>query len=172
MYFFSGASSSIFLIYRFWFMSFEFVGLSVYFTSKKNLVENLKLSFFEIIFIQGCLWTCAFSLYIFDSHCKVLLKLGSQEKFPKEKTTEKLSFQTIGKDYASPIDCRLPPKKDSKVYILLFSDSLSRAAHLELTSSLTIQEFIKSLKNWLLEAESQEQTIQMMQKRLKDKPTG
>lgn len=56
--------------------------------------------------------------------------------------------------------------------MLLFSDSLSRAAHLELTSSLTIQEFIKSLKNWLLEAESQEQSIQMMQKRLEDKPTG
>ena len=63
-----------------------------FFKKKKNLVENLKLSFFEIIFIQGCLWTCAFSLYIFDSHCKVLLKPGSQEKFPQEKNHWKIAL--------------------------------------------------------------------------------
>ena len=37
-------------------------------------------------------------------------------------------------------------KKDSKAYILLFSCSLSRAVHLELTPNLTTNEFIKRFK--------------------------
>ena len=59
-----------------------------------------------------------------------------------------MPFQVTSTDYASPIYYRTKSKKESQAYILLFSCSLSRAAHLELTPNLTTNEFIKCFKRF------------------------
>ena len=64
---------------------------------------------------------------------------------PKERTQECHPFEVIGEDYAGPI-YYVKNKAISKLYILLFSCSVSRAIHLELVRNLTTQEFIKSIK--------------------------
>ena len=53
-----------------------------------------------------------------------------------------ISFHSLG----SKLDIVSIQRKDRKAYILLFTCSLSRAVFLELNSSLTTQEFIKSSK--------------------------
>ena len=55
------------------------------------------------------------------------------------------ALQVIGTDYAGPIYYCTKSKKESKAYIL-FSCSLSRAVHLQLTPNLTANEFIKCFK--------------------------
>ena len=65
---------------------------------------------------------------------------------PKDRSEAAMPFQIIGTDYAGPIYYRTKSKKESKAYILLFSCSLSRAVHLELTPNLTTNEFIKCFK--------------------------
>ena len=57
-----------------------------------------------------------------------------------------MPFQVIGTDYAGPIYYRTKSKKESKAFILLFSCSLNRAVHLELTPNLTSNEFIRCFK--------------------------
>ena len=57
-----------------------------------------------------------------------------------------MPFQVIGTDYMGPIYYRTKSKKESKAYILLFSCSLSRVVHLELTTNLITNEFIKCFK--------------------------
>lgn len=54
-----------------------------------------------------------------------------------------MRFQVTAKHYVSPIFYRTKSKKESKAYILLFTCSLCRAAHLELTKNLTSKEFTK-----------------------------
>ena len=65
---------------------------------------------------------------------------------PKDRSEAAMPFQVIGTDYASPIYYRTKSKKESKAYILLFSCSLNRAVHLELTPNSTTNEFIKCFK--------------------------
>ena len=52
----------------------------------------------------------------------------------------------IGTDYAGPIYYKIRKKNELKAYILLFSCSVTRAVHVELVSSFTTTEFIKSFK--------------------------
>ena len=61
-----------------------------------------------------------------------------------------MPYQVIGTGYAGPIYYRTKSKKESKAYILLFSCSLSRAVHLELTPNLTTNEFIKCFKRLIV----------------------
>ena len=50
-----------------------------------------------------------------------------------------LSFKIIGADYAEPFLCKSKGKKERKVYLLLFTCSLSRAIHLEMLPNQTTQ---------------------------------
>ena len=65
---------------------------------------------------------------------------------PNDRTEQAVPFQVIGTDFAGPIYYRTKTKKESKACILIFSCSVSRAVHLELTPNTTTQEFIKCLK--------------------------
>lgn len=59
-----------------------------------------------------------------------------------------MPFQVvIGTDFAGPFYYRAKKtQKESKVYILIFSFSVSRVVHLELIPNKRTQEFIKCLK--------------------------
>ena len=65
---------------------------------------------------------------------------------PLERTTQNLPFKIIGVDYASPLICKAKGGKETKVYILFFTCSLTRAIHLELLPNQSAQEFIMGLK--------------------------
>ena len=65
---------------------------------------------------------------------------------PKDRSEAAMPFEVIGTDYTGPIYYRTKLKRESKACILLFSCSLSRAVHLELTPNLTTNEFIKCFK--------------------------
>ena len=69
-----------------------------------------------------------------------------QGQLPKDRTEQNLPFKVIGVDYAGPIYCKTKSKKEIKVYILLFTCSISRAAHLEELPNQTTGGFIKALK--------------------------
>ena len=56
------------------------------------------------------------------------------------------TFQVIGVEYAGPLYYRISPTKKGKVYILLFSCSLTRVIHLQPLKEQTTNEFIRSLK--------------------------
>lgn len=68
---------------------------------------------------------------------------------PVERTEGSLPFQVIGIDYAGPITYRVSKKKESKMYILLFACSLTRAIHLELLANQTTDGFIRCLKRFI-----------------------
>ena len=65
---------------------------------------------------------------------------------PKTCTEQNLPFKIVGADYAGPIYYRTKSKREVKVYILLFTCSVSRAIHLEMLTNQTPGEFIKALK--------------------------
>ena len=69
-----------------------------------------------------------------------------QGLIPTSRTKKDLPFLVIGKDYAEPFICKAKGKTDIKVYLLLFTCSLTRAVHLEILPNQTIQEFIQALK--------------------------
>ena len=68
---------------------------------------------------------------------------------PTDRTVGSVPFEVLGVDFAGPIASKLSPKKEGKVYILLFACSLTRAIHLELLSNQTAEEFIRSLKRFI-----------------------
>ena len=59
-----------------------------------------------------------------------------KELLPADRTNLGLPFKSIGTDYAGPFSCKSNKKKERKVYLLLFTCSLS----------FTTQEFIHALK--------------------------
>ena len=65
---------------------------------------------------------------------------------PKTRTEQNLPFKVIGADYAGPIYCKRKSKREVKVYILLFTCSVSTAIHLEILTNQTTGEFIKALE--------------------------
>ena len=64
----------------------------------------------------------------------------------KDRTENLFLFEVIGTDYAGPIYYKIKKKSELKAFILLFSCSVTRAAHIELVSNLTTTEFVKSFK--------------------------
>ena len=56
----------------------------------------------------------------------------SQGLMPTERTKQGLPFSVIGTDYAGPFICKTKGIKDIKVYLLLFTCTLTRAVHLEI----------------------------------------
>ena len=65
---------------------------------------------------------------------------------PIERTTQNLSFKIIDINYAGPLLCKTKKGKKTKVYILLFTCSLTSAIHLEFLPNQSTQEFIMALK--------------------------
>ena len=59
------------------------------------------------------------------------------EYLPKNHSEQNLPFKVIGADYAGPIYCKTKSKSEVKVYILLFTWSISRAIQLEISSNQT-----------------------------------
>ena len=70
----------------------------------------------------------------------------SQGLIPTDRTKQDLPFSVIGTDYAGPFICMTKEKRDIKVYLLLFTCSLTRAVHLEILPNQTTQEFTQALK--------------------------
>ena len=54
---------------------------------------------------------------------------------PAEHNTQNLPFKIIGIDYAGPLICKTKGGKETKVYIVLFACSLTRAINLELLAN-------------------------------------
>ena len=63
-----------------------------------------------------------------------------------DKTKQGTPFLVIGADYAGLFICKTKGKRDIKVYLLLFTCSLTRAVYLEILPNQTTQEFIQALK--------------------------
>ena len=70
----------------------------------------------------------------------------SQGLIPTDRTKQDLPFSVTGTNYAGPFICKTKGKRDIKVYLLLFTCSLTRAVHLEILPNQTTQEFIQALK--------------------------
>ena len=70
----------------------------------------------------------------------------SQGLLPTDRTTPNLPFSIIGTDYAGPLICKKKGNRDIKLYLLLFTCSLTRAVHLEILVNQTTHEFIQALK--------------------------
>ena len=58
--------------------------------------------------------------------------------------------QVVGADFAGPIRYKSTPKTKSKAYLVPYACSLTRAVHLDLLKSLEVQEFILSLKRFIV----------------------
>ena len=70
----------------------------------------------------------------------------SQGLIPTDRTKSDLPFSVTGTNYAGPFICKTKGKRDIKVYLLLFTCSLTRAVHLEILPNQTTQEFTQALK--------------------------
>ena len=69
-----------------------------------------------------------------------------QGLIPTGRTKQDLPFSVIGTDYAGSFTCKTKGNIDIKVYLLLFTSSLTRAVHLGILPNQTTQEFIQALK--------------------------
>ena len=68
----------------------------------------------------------------------------SMSPLPDMRVTAQPPFAVTGIDYAGPLYCRDNPKK--KYYILLFTCAVTRAVHLELIESMTLVDFMLTLR--------------------------
>ena len=65
---------------------------------------------------------------------------------PTDRTKQDLPFSVTGRHYAGLFISRTKGKRDIKVYLLLFTCSLTRAVHLEILPNQTTQQFIQAFK--------------------------
>ena len=78
-----------------------------------------------------------------------ICKIFSTKPYGSTRTAEMPSFrikiarpfETTGVDFAGPLTYKINKKKQGKSYALIFSCAASRAVHLELTKSQTVEEF-------------------------------
>ena len=68
---------------------------------------------------------------------------------PKDRTEGDTPFQVVGVDFAGPIKIRVSQKREGKAYVVVYSCSLSRALHLDLTKTMEMEEFLLSLKGFV-----------------------
>ena len=68
---------------------------------------------------------------------------------PKDRTEGDTPFQVVGVDFAGPIKIRVGQKREGKAYVVVYSCSLSRALHLDLTKTMEMAEFLLSLKGFV-----------------------
>ena len=69
-----------------------------------------------------------------------------RERYWVPKLRSLVKSEVIGTDFAGPIKYKQAKKKEGKAYLAIFTCSLSRAIHLELTPSLETNNFITCLK--------------------------
>ena len=69
-----------------------------------------------------------------------------RERYWMPKLQSLVKSEVIGTDFAGPIKYKQAKKKEGKAYLAIFTCSLSRAIHLELTPSLETNNFITCLK--------------------------
>ena len=67
-------------------------------------------------------------------------------KLPQDRTVGDRAFQVLGVDYAGPLYYRAKTSKQAKAYIVLYTCSLTRAIHLEVTTTMETKEFLETLK--------------------------
>ena len=68
---------------------------------------------------------------------------------PRDQNKGNRPFQTIGVDFAGPLRYRKTNKTEGKSYIVLYACSLTRGIYIELLTSLSTEEFIRSLKQFI-----------------------
>ena len=68
---------------------------------------------------------------------------------PKDRTEGDLPFQVVGVDYAGPIRYRSRRKKEAKAYIIVYACALTRALYLELTKTMSTEEFLATFKRFI-----------------------
>ena len=68
---------------------------------------------------------------------------------PEFRTTVSRPFQHTGVDFAGPLKYRVGKKEEGKAFVLLFTCASSRAVHLELTKSQTVEEFKAKLNSFI-----------------------
>ena len=69
-----------------------------------------------------------------------------KELLPADRTNLDLPLKIIGRDFAGPFLFKSKGTKERKVYLLLFTCSLSRTIYLEVLPNQTTQELIPALK--------------------------
>ena len=67
---------------------------------------------------------------------------------PKERINEATPFEVVGIDFCGPLYCRDELASTEKVYVVVFSCTVTRAVHLELTTDLTARAFILAFKRF------------------------
>ena len=78
---------------------------------------------------------------------------------PRECTEGSIPFQVIGVDFAGPIYYRQTGKSEGKVYIILYTCSLTRALYLEVLPDMTCEEFLGSFKRVIANREGRPQKV-------------
>ena len=68
---------------------------------------------------------------------------------PRDRTEGNRPFQTIGVDFAGPLKYKKTNKCEGKAYVVLYACSLTRAIYIELLTSLSTDELIRSLKQFI-----------------------
>ena len=68
---------------------------------------------------------------------------------PKDRTEGDVPYQVVEVDYAGPIKYRKRGKQEGKAYIIVYACSLTRALYLEVTKTLTTEEFLSTLKRFI-----------------------
>ena len=66
---------------------------------------------------------------------------------PQHRVVQAPPFSSVGLDYAGPL--YIKDEQDKKVYILLFTCSVTRAIHLELTDSLGLNDCIAAVRRFI-----------------------
>ena len=68
---------------------------------------------------------------------------------PEFRTQGERAFQAVGVDFAGPLEYKISKTKQGKVYIALYTCATSRAVHLHLLPDMTVDEFKRSLGEFI-----------------------
>ena len=68
---------------------------------------------------------------------------------PEFRTEVSRPFQYVGVDFAGPLKVKVNKTKEEKAHVLIFTCTTSRAAHLELTTTQTAEEFQRKLNAFI-----------------------
>ncbi|XP_065664550.1 uncharacterized protein LOC136086196 [Hydra vulgaris] len=82
------------------------------------------------------------------SRCKPLLAPLTAD-LPKYRTKSKYPFETIGLDFAGPIEYKVNKECYKKSYIVLYTCATSRAIHLDLLKTMENEDFRRSIKEMI-----------------------
>ena len=91
--------------------------------------------------IYNCNWCKRF-------RCKPLLAPLTAD-LPKYRTKSKYPIETIGLDFAGPIEYKVSKECYKKSYIVLYTCATSRAIHLDLLKTMENEDFRRSIKEMI-----------------------